>query len=239
MRPSAGHNIRYVAPPTKLACRTNSPNLEHLRTLKNGATPSDRVRDVSLSFQHVDHIGESQIVPSICIFREDLFKFLWHVAAFIVVRPRIASMYSSVHILEVDAEHGIRKPSGGCWVREVYMNDEGGDEGEEDAEADAVKADERVRWPYHPIAILVEEVAVLLQYRLVGMLLCPPVLGGAVRGFGGRCEIDAGGTCLGLARSTSTGEGAATHLDAAAWSLWKGHMLCAVESQARNGFLAR
>jgi hypothetical protein len=42
------------------------------------------------------------------------------------------------------------------------VDDEGRDDGKEDAEADAMEANECVRWPYYPVAILVEEVAMLL-----------------------------------------------------------------------------
>jgi hypothetical protein len=76
------------------------------------------------------------------------------------------------------------------------VDDEGCEDGEEDAEAQAVETDVCVVRPYHAVAVLVEEVAVLLQYCLVCVLFSPAVRLCAFRGFGGWGDVCARGAWL-------------------------------------------
>lgn len=72
------------------------------------------------------------------------------------------------------------------------MDDEDGEEGEQDAEAEGVEAEEGVVGPDDAVIIAVKEGTVLLEDCLVGVLLRPIVVCCTVRRFvRGRCV----GTC--------------------------------------------
>lgn len=92
-------------------------------------------------------------------------------------------MFRAVHVHHVDAEQRIRQPPGSCGVREVNVDDERGDEREDDAEAEAVEADVCVGGPDDAVAVLVEEVDVLLQDGLVRVFGSPIVFECAVGHF--------------------------------------------------------
>lgn len=76
-------------------------------------------------------------------------------------------MFIFMHILDPEPEERVRQPSRYSGVREVCVDDEDGDEGEDDAEAETVEAVEGVGGPDYTIVVGVEEVAVLLQDCLV------------------------------------------------------------------------
>lgn len=76
------------------------------------------------------------------------------------------------------------------------MYDEGCNDRQEDAEADAMETNEGVIWRYYSVAVLIEEVAMLLQHSLVRVLLGPAIGLRAEWAFGGGSDVDAGGTCF-------------------------------------------
>lgn len=131
-------------------------------TFEDRTTPTNDVVDITLSSQHVDRVRERQVVPSICILRKDVLEPLWYIAPLIIVCACVSSMLRPVHVFEVDAEQRIRNPAARCRIREVDVYDERCDDREKDAESNPVEADEGVVRRNHTIAILIEEVAMLL-----------------------------------------------------------------------------
>jgi hypothetical protein len=88
-------------------------------------------------------------------------------------------VFRAVHVLQVNAEQRIRQPSRLCWQGKVDVYDEGGDEREDDAEAETVEPGVRVRRPDCAVVVRVEEVDVLLQDGLVRVFGGPGVCKGA------------------------------------------------------------
>jgi hypothetical protein len=169
-------------------------------TLENGATPTNRIRNVPLSLNHIGQIPESQIIPPIPKLRKDILKLLGQETPFMIERAGITPMLRLVRIHEEEAEKGIGKPAGACGVGEVDVDDEDGDEGEDVVEAEAVEPDEGVLWPENAVVVAVEEVAVLLYYALVRVFTRPVALCAAFGFLCGWGEVRAWGACNPSAR---------------------------------------
>lgn len=67
-----------------------------------------------------------------------------------------------VDVGDVEAEEGVWEPGRDGRVREVGVDDEDGDKGENDAKAQAEESPKRIGWPKDPVVVRIEEVAVLL-----------------------------------------------------------------------------
>jgi hypothetical protein len=169
--------------------------LEGVLTLENRTTPTNWIRHIALSFQHIDRVPECKVIPPIRVLCEYFFKLLRDISALVIIRSRISSMFRPVHVLEIYPEQRVGQPSIRSWVREVDVYDKGCDNGQQDAEAEAVEPNEGVIRRHHAVAVLVEEVAMLLQHRLVCVFLGPAVGERAEGAFGRRRDVDACGTC--------------------------------------------
>jgi hypothetical protein len=142
---------------------------------KDCATPSNWIRDVALSLDHVDNVPPREVIASIGILCKDLLKLLGHEAPLVVVGACVAAVLCAIDLLEVDTEEGIGNPRGARRPREVDVDDEEGDGREDDAEAQTMEPHECVLRPQNTVVVPVEEVAVLLEDGLVGMFLGPVV----------------------------------------------------------------
>ncbi len=67
-------------------------------TLKECTTPTNRISNASLPLEHIAHVPDGQIVPSLCIFRKYVFEFLRQKAPFGIVRSSVTAMLVLVHI---------------------------------------------------------------------------------------------------------------------------------------------
>lgn len=72
------------------------------------------------------------------------------------------------------------------------MDDEQRESGEDHAEPEIVEANKGIARPENTIAVAVEELAVLLEYRLVAVLLGPVAFGCAVGLVVGCSDVGAG-----------------------------------------------
>jgi len=112
----------------------------------------------------------------------------------VVVGPAVGAMLILVNVGDVHAEKGVRKPGRQRRIGKVGMDHKDGDKGEDDAETELVEAAERILGPYDPVVIRIEEVAVLLQNGLMGVVLVPFLVRCPFRlGFRG-CNVCACGT---------------------------------------------
>jgi hypothetical protein len=164
-------------------------------TLENGATPTDGIRNIPLSLDHIGQIPKRQIIPPIPKLRKNILKLLRQETAFMIIRAGITSMLRLVRIHEEEAEKGVREPARACGVGEVDVDDEHGDEGEDVVEAQAVEPDEGVLRPENAVVVAVEEVAVLLDYALVRVFSRPVAFCAAFGFFGGWGKVRARGAC--------------------------------------------
>jgi hypothetical protein len=187
--------MRYVAPPVLVSRILH--RLRWVLTFKNRTTPANRIRHIALPLEHIHGIPKRQVIPPLRILCENLLELLRNIPALIIIGPGITSMFRPMHILQIDPEQRIRQPRVRRRVREIDVYDESRDDREQDAKAQPVEADERVVRRDDTVAVLVEEVAVLLQDGLVCMFLGPVVGERAERAFGGRCDVDACGACWG------------------------------------------
>jgi hypothetical protein len=163
--------------------------------LKRRSSPPNRITDIPLSAQHIDALPKRNILLPARILAEYLLKLLRDKPSFVVVRARVASVFCAMHVLQVYSEERIGEPARCRGIREVDVDDERGDEREDNAETEPVEPNVRVRRPDDAVAVLVKEVAVLLQDGLVRVLFRPVVGEGAVGHFVGRRDVDARGAC--------------------------------------------
>jgi hypothetical protein len=80
-------------------------------TLEDKPTHSDRIIDIPLPLQHIHQISYCQVISSIGILCENLLEFRQNVFSLGVIRPSIATMSRSMHVLQEKTEEGIWKPS--------------------------------------------------------------------------------------------------------------------------------
>ena len=71
-------------------------------TFKEGTTPTNWVSNASLSFEHIAHVPDREVVPTLRVFGENVFKPLRHKAPFVVIRPGVTAMFIPVYVFEED-----------------------------------------------------------------------------------------------------------------------------------------
>jgi len=102
IRPSSGQSIIYVATPG-LVNNTFSAALVIQLTFEEGTTPTNRVSNAPLAFQHIAYVPDRQIVSSFRILRKYVFEPLRQKAALVIVRSGVTTMLIPMHILEEKA----------------------------------------------------------------------------------------------------------------------------------------
>ena len=196
MRPSSGHSIRYVAVPgNDQIMIIHSQQKVLVLTFEDSATPPNRVRNVSLSLDNIGQIPKRQVIPPVTIFCEDILELLRQEAPFVVIRARITPVLCLMRIYKVKTKKRIRKPAWACRVREVDMDDQDCDEGQDHVEAQTVEPDECVLRPENPVVVAIEKVAVLLDHALMRVFPRPIVLCAAFRLLRRGCEVRTRGAC--------------------------------------------
>ena len=91
----------------------------------------------------------------------------------IIVRARVAPMLRLMYPVQVHPEERVGHPAGARHIREVDMDDERRQQAQENPEPERIEAAERVQRPDDAVLVRVEEVAMLLEDRLVRVRLCP------------------------------------------------------------------
>ena len=71
-------------------------------TFEEGATPTNWVSNAPLPLEHIAHVPDREVVPTLRVFGENVFKPLRHKAPFVVIRPGVTAMLIPVYVFEED-----------------------------------------------------------------------------------------------------------------------------------------
>ena len=105
-------------------------------------------------------------------------------------------MFRLMYVAYNHAKERVREERWARRVREQRVYDDGGRRAEDEPEAECAQGTERVAWPDDSVAVVVEEITVLLEDSVMGVLLRP--YGGASGGVDGLCYIRARGALRGF-----------------------------------------
>lgn len=147
-------------------------------TLKQCGKDAKQVHEAPLRLDTLERLGVCQPKvaravgggDAVAVLVEEVGKLLRAEAALVVVRARVAAVLPAVDLREADAEERVGQPAPRRQrrVREAAVDDSGGEEREQERPVEQPETDEGLPGCEDPVAVEVEEVAVLLEDLRVG-----------------------------------------------------------------------